>query len=342
MPLRVELIDGYEVVEPGYEVKIQANDPDHPNKNFTLKIHRRLNGSPRNTSIDPVVEQTTVISDDTGSCVFVWKPELNVLKIVGAEYRYYPSLSIEGGPQNQTPQPTSTDLVVLDVVGGMTHELVVSLGPVMAIPVYAEVSKDSGVSELNSVFDFTWDNWQTNYTPVVFSLSSNSEELKQYGSDYTVDYRSGKVIMAQPVPGHVEIEASYVFGYFSRQELLTFMTLAMNDVNYVPPYTGFTLRNFPPYWRSIIISGAVIRCLEQIFMAPIFRERRLIFSDEDLNSALSNYYERVKNAFENALGKKNRWSLVAPRGISGHDVIAPPRVSAHNFTQWAYLRGRGF
>lgn len=342
MALRLELVDGYEVIEPGSEIKIQANDPDHPNKDFTLKIHRRLSEAPRSPTTDPVVDQTVVKSDDTGSCVFLWRTNDEVLKIMGPDYRYYPSISIDGGPQNQAPQPVGSDLVALDKLTGMVHELVISLGPIMAIPVYAEVSKDSGVSSSNTTFDFTWDNWQSNYTPVVFTLSSDSESLKTYGTDYTVDFRNGKVIMNQPVPGHVEVEASYVFGYFSNQELLTFMNLAMNDVNYIPPYTSFTLRNFPPYWRSIIISGAVLRCLEQVFMAPIFRERRLIFSDEDLSAALSNYYDRVKSAFELALTKKNRWSLVAPRGVSGHDVIAPPRVSAHNFTQWAYLRGRGF
>ncbi len=70
MALRLELVDGYEVIEPGSEIKIQANDPDHPNKDFTLKIHRRLTESPRSPNTDPVVDQTVVKSDDTGSCVF--------------------------------------------------------------------------------------------------------------------------------------------------------------------------------------------------------------------------------------------------------------------------------
>jgi len=342
MATSIELVDGYEVVEPGLQVKIQVVNQEHPNKQFTLKIHRRSASSPRQPDSDPVVDQTTQQSDDSGAAVFVWSPNEENISVSGPGYRYYPSVDIENGPQRQLPQASAdSDLVALDIVSAVLHELVVSLGPVMAIPVYAEVSKDCGVSTRRD-FDFTWDNWQTNYKPVVFTLSGSEEALKTFGTDYTVDYKNGKVLMNSDVPRHVEIEASYVFGYFSNQELLSFLNMSMNDINYIPPYTNFSIRNFPDYWRSIVISGALVRCLEQLFMAPIFRERRLIFSDEDMNGALINYYERVKQAFEAALTKKNRWSLTTPRGVTGHDVIAPPRISAHNFTQWAYLRGRGF
>lgn len=336
----LQYLNEEEVIEHGSIVYIQAVDPDSPNTDFTFRIHRRMSDSPRNPQSDPVIEQKTFTSDSTGAYNLEWNIDAGNFTIKGPSVRYYCSLTVGNSNTYVLPSNNSEDFVFLDRRGAVIHEVVVSLGPIMAIPVYAEVSKDSSTVPRRD-FDFTWDNWQTNFKPVVFELSSDSELLRQ-DQDYAVDYKSGKVIFNENIPPYKEIEASYVFGYFSAQEIMSFCNIAINDINYIPPYTHFSINNFPDYWRSIVVTGAVLRCLEQVFMAPIFRERRLIFSDEDLNGALSSYYERLRSNFEAALQKKNRWSLVSPRGITGHDVIAPPRVSAHNFTQWAYLRGRGF
>jgi len=338
MAATLEILNQIESACPNDTLQFVAVDASNPGASFVIRVHRRKFDALRNPSTDPVVEQSTYTSDTTGTVVSNWTYD-GSFALVGNGYRYYPSLQIKGG--DYVTSTDLSDIILLSILDSLIYGVTVSLGPVMAIPVYAEVSKDSGIQDTANTFKFTWANWHRGFPPIIFRLDSDEESLCA-ANTYNIDYKHGSVTFTEAVPNYAEIEASYVFSYFSDSELRQNLALTLNDMNYIPPYTNYGISGYPPYWHSILISGATTRCLEQLMLAPLFRERQLIFSDEDMISTLGTYYDRCKTSFQDALAKKNRWSLVEPFAVSGHDVMAPPRTTAHNFQQWAYLRGRGF
>lgn len=339
-------ISGSERLKAGDKVKIFAYNTAYPNSTFTIEMRRRLASASKDADNDVLLESREVTSDDGGFISVDWSPPSSAL--TGELFKYYPCVYVgtQGYYSTTAGVPASNyDLMILDKSELLIDDLSVALGPAQAIPVYTEVSKDSGVYPSATTgrytYDFTWDNWNSRFETVVYTLSQDEEVYKQENIDYTVDYRDGKVTFGSLVGGYMDVEASYVFKYFSNMDLLKFCEQALAMMNFIAPYTSFTLYSYPDYWRSAIVAGGVTIALEQLFQAPLYRERRLIFSDADIVSTLGSYYDRVRQSFTEAQSKKARPSLVAPIGISGHDIIAPPRVTAQSYQSWAYLRGRG-
>ncbi len=44
-------------------------------------------------------------------------------------------------------------------------------------------------------------------------------------------------------------------------QLLVYLNQAIGDINNEPPYTGYTLNNFPPSWNAAVINGSMIFAL---------------------------------------------------------------------------------
>lgn len=327
----------------GQATRIIAWHRDYPDEPFTIKIFRRLATDPKDPGADVLIEEKDFVSDSGGFISFMWEPGTRLKDFSGGHFRYYAALYIRD--LDPIVVATNYDIILLNSDEVVFDDIDAGLGPAQAIPVYTEISKDSGVVKnegTRSIFNFTWQNWNYRFDPVVYIIDDEQELLQEDSVDYSVNFRAGNIIFDTPVVAHQEVEASYVFRYFSEQEIRKFAELSLGMMNFVAPYTEYTLKNYPPYWRSAIATGGTMFGLEQIFQAPIYRERRLIFSDVDIVSALSSFYDRLKASFnEQFLAKKARWSLVAPRAISGHDLIAPPRVTAQTYQSWAYLRGRG-
>lgn len=341
-------VSGSDKIEVGDKTRIVAADPASPSTPFEIRIHRKLSMDNKSPLTDLAVDSTVLTSDAGGYISLDWSPSTNLSAFSGRLFKYYPALYVDG-TANAVVSDSVHDVQIFDSVEILLDDLSGSLGPAQAIPVYTEISKDSGVIPTSTFgtgsrtsFDFTWDNWNEYFSPQVYVIDDEAEDLKTYSTDYTIDFRDGKVNLTTPVYAHQEVEASYIFRYFSDTQLRGFLSRALDMMNYVAPYTGFTLANYPHYWRAAIVCGGVMMALEDLFQAPIFRERRLLFSDSDIVGTLSSYYDRVRSSFSDQfLAKKARWSLVHPRGVSGHDIIAPPRVTAQSFQSWAYLRGRG-
>lgn len=337
-------VAGAERVTQNESVKIVAYNTDYPNTDFTVKILRRPAISSKSPTTDYVVEEYTSTSDSSGLISFDWSPPTTTANFSGSFFRYYPAVWV--GSEDPAVASDNIDISVFDKTTILIDDVDTGLGPAQAIPVYTEVSKDSTVvtgTAGRSVYDFTWDNWNALFSPVVYTLTEEAEELQTLGTDYSINYKQGKVTFLDNALGeHVEVEASYVFKYFADATIRKFLDQSLSMMNFVAPYTSYTLSSYPDYWRYAIVCGGIMIGLEQLFQAPLYRERRLLFADADIIGTLGAYYDRIKTSFQqDFMAKKARWSLVMPRGISGHDIIAPPRVTAQSYQSWAYLRGRG-
>lgn len=336
----IEVLNG-DRVTPTTQSEIAVYNSAYPNTEFTIKILRRLAANPKSPETDMVVETVTTTSDAGGGATLKWTPPSNATS--GSFFKYYPAVWI--GNEPAAVASSKEDISVYSKANILISDLDSGLGPAQAIPVYTEISKDSGVvvgSGTRTSFDFTWNNWNTYFSPVVYTLTEEEEALKTYGDDYSVNFKEGIINFSQGIPSYADVEASYIFKYFSEAQLLKFLEQSLAMMNFVAPYTSFTLDSYPDYWRYAIVCGGIMMGLEQLFQAPLYRERRLLFSDADMVGTLSSYYDRIKSSFkEDFMGKKARWSLITPRAISGHDIIAPPRVTAQSYQSWAYLRGRG-
>lgn len=337
----IEPTDGVRSLQEGDSLKFVAGNPNYVSQDYTVQIKRYQAGGVKNPATDYTVQETTRTADASGYFSTLWVIDAPLTQFSGGAFKYYIATYPVADPTKLGY--TAADFTLLDPLDVVFMDLELALGPVQAIPVYKEVSKDSTTPELPTYptgrchFDFTWDNWRDDYAPVVFQLQEDGETAV---TPYAIDYEAGILEMSTPVPLFAEIEASYVFRYYSKDDLHRFLSQAVNQVNYTRPQTSYNLRSYPRAWSQLIVAGAAQKALEQLFMSQIFVERKLLFAQVDVVSTLSGYYNQLSQFWTDSLKQKNRWSLVGPRAISGHDLIAPPRITGQNFWTYAYLRGR--
>lgn len=299
-----------------------------PSASAYLDICRRFSTATRATS-DPVIATVAVGLDNTGVFQTNWTPGTEV-KLSGSKYKYYPRV-YDTVPSYSYSTDTS-DIIILDNMQVLISYLEDALGDIQVIPVYDEVSKDTTTSGA-TLMNFTYRNWRDDYPILVF----------QDGDIITpssYNYNDGSVRLSAANDGIKEISASYVFKFFEDFTMESFLNRAVADINMLSPVTHYTLSSFPDYWINVVMMQATLLALDAVFASVIFREKQLIFATKDIVTSLNAYYSRLQTTLAVDKTKVKKIHDTQPSAITGFDVLAPPRVTGHNFLNYVFLRGR--
>jgi hypothetical protein len=325
----------------GEHVYLTLMDRTAPSATYTLEIRRRRTVDTRNPLTDPVVATAAVGLDADGFAKEYWIPQEGDAKFVGPKWRYYGRAVNINDANRWVTTPLSCDIRVSDRLYGLIEQVDRMLGPVQAVPVYHLRSRDNGM-EPRYDFRFTYGNWrQDPEYPVVITLTTEySQQIQR--NNYTVDYDAGSVLFNEIIDDTNEVDASFTMQLVTDTDIRYFLEQTLQEMNFSPPYTQFTLTSMPLQWDPYVVCGATAKALRQVMLGTIFRERLLIYSDATQAQGLVNYADKLTEAYEQARTKKTRWSFAAPRGITGYDMIAPPRVTGQNYQSMAFMRGRAF
>jgi len=186
------------------------------------------------------------------------------------------------------------------------------------IPVENEQAKVSA-NGLKAVF--TFDKWNVFYNRT--QIYRNFEEIN---TGYTINYDSGEVIFSDAIGEHETITADYNFSWFSAEELSTFLSFSLSEINMVPPGSTSSLSTAPVVWYPAIIWGAAKNVYRRLIHDLAYQQPKLVYgydgegggnwkdAVELFKSLKENYEKDFEQAAKNA--KRNTWPGI---GI----VVAP-------------------
>jgi len=183
------------------------------------------------------------------------------------------------------------------------------------IPVEYEQAKVSA-NGLRAIF--TFDNWNAFYDKL--TIYRNGEVVN---SGYTIDYDNGEVIFSEALTEFDTVHADYNFSWFKADELMTFLRLAVNEINLVPPGGGArTIGNAPEIWYPAIIYGAARNVYRRLIHDLSYQQPRIVYGvgadgsgANGVDKAIDNFRylkENYEKDFETAAknAKRNIWPSI--------------------------------
>ena len=84
-----------------------------------------------------------------------------------------------------------------------------------------------------------------------------------------------------------EITAFYMFGYFSEEELASFISEGLRAMNAVPPSSWYysSIDTAPLYWDYGVLLVAAKHAMQRLAMGLNFQEKKIIFGEDPEQSS---------------------------------------------------------
>lgn len=198
------------------------------------------------------------------------------------------------------------------------------------IPVENEQAK---ISANGLKATFTFDKWNVFYNKT--KIYRNFEEVN---SGYTINYDTGEVIFSSALGEHETVQADYNFSWFGSEEMATFLSFSLNEINMVPPGSSKTLANAPVTWYPAIVYGAAKNVYRRLIHDLSYQQPKLVYgwdgtadggtwkdAVENFRTLKENYEGDFEDAAKNA--KRNTWPSI---GI----VVAPEFTMPGGRSRW--------
>jgi hypothetical protein len=134
---------------------------------------------------------------------------------------------------------------------------------------------------------------------------------------YTIDHEAGEVIFDDAISEFDTITADYNFQWFTGEEMATFLHLAVNEINLVPPGSGRALANAPQTWYPAIVYGAAINAYRRLIHDLSYQQPRIVYGVDPI-TGIGNFSDAVENfkyLKENYEGRFEKLAEYAKRSV---------------------------
>jgi hypothetical protein len=297
-----------------------ASREDHA-VTFQIKMHRW--NEPQDLDNDPVQESTTGETDANGIYDVYWSPD-TALSRATDKFAYYAYAYLTDSP---SVKATSASFYVLDKRMYTKYDAVQPLLPLQRIPVYNERSRnlDGGLE-----FPFTYGNWNGSPVPTFYSRVGDTIADVEPAS---INYDSGLVTTATSMTAGSELFGDYTFRFFTDDQILSSLDDAVQWMNAFAR-KEYTTSNFPDFWNPFVKAYIVNDLIEAVWSSLLFREKRLIFADDDVTSNLQSIFQANSTMLEDAKKRARKPGDFTPRVLTGGDVVFPFRNTSGAY--WIY------
>ncbi|MAG24397.1 hypothetical protein CMI47_02360 [Candidatus Pacearchaeota archaeon] len=176
---------------------------------------------------------------------------------------------------------------------GMINDLRVALEfhirSAMNIPVYQEQSKPSVDSR---VYSFNFPRWNQTAGVRIY----RNQELINEG--YEINYFKGNVTFDESLTDFDIVNADYNFRWFDDAQLIRFLQNALDQINYYPPASRYSLAGVPMRYVAGVLYGASRDALRELMMSLMFQETQQIFGGGEKATNLFSNFETLKKNYE--------------------------------------------
>lgn len=131
-------------------------------------------------------------------------------------------------------------------------------------------------SKFSTVYSLAYGNWNMEPRPIV------RDNTRIVDDGWHADY-DGKIYFDGLRAPEDSPNISYNFAYFSKEELLSFLTFGLKMMNSIPPAstTYSSLEGSPPDWDPGILLMAAITALKRLIFGLNWQEKMIIFGDPE-------------------------------------------------------------
>lgn len=205
------------------------------------------------------------------------------------------------------------------------------LGVLQRLTVYDEIGRILA----SNLVRFAYGNWLTGETPEVLLNRA------AVSAGYTINKTRGEITFTDPsVQTGDEVISTYMFSYFTNDDMIKFLTLALSDINNVRPRTSFTFETADEDWRHSLVENAYTRCLRVLIMDATNFRARLIFADPAsllnyLQAELSHYNSSYMEWRKQIKGRR----YLTPRSISSGRWRRPATPTSSSWQDFTVIRG---
>lgn len=166
------------------------------------------------------------------------------------------------------------------------------IGYTQRIPVFNEIAR---FNKNRTLAHLTFPRWNQTAGARVYANNAIKE------SGFTIDYLTGKLTFAQPVPTYDEIMVDYNFRWFTDKELDDFLEQGVNVVNIWAPQSVYTLDNIPDRWLIAAEYGAAIHTIRRLMMDLLYVEPTKVFNGPERTKEVFSQLETLKKNYEDQL-----------------------------------------
>lgn len=191
---------------------------------------------------------------------------------------------------------------------------------VQRIPVEAELGRVR--ASRDEVF-FNWQRW--NLTNPIIQLNDNIIE-----SGYTIDYDNGILRFDSPLHSTDKVDATYNFRFFSNEDMVGFLSDALNMINLEPSGSNYTLDQLPDQVIGPLLSGAAANVLKSMMFCLMFQKPSTVFGGMD----------RAKEIFANMETLKQNHQKVFDDAKRKVKISNWPRIAANVSPEFTLPGGR--
>lgn len=181
------------------------------------------------------------------------------------------------------------------------------IGCAQRIPVEAELGR---TNLAKNQIQLQWPRW--NLTNAIIRKNDGIIE-----TGFAIDYDIGLLTFGSSILPSDKIDATYNFRFFSQEELVGYLSDALNIMNLEPPGTTFTLDNLPSQYMGVVLHGAAANAIRSMMFCIQFQKQSTIFGGpdraKDVFSNLNTLKENHEKTFtENKTkAKRTNWPRIA-------------------------------
>jgi hypothetical protein len=188
------------------------------------------------------------------------------------------------------------------------------------IPVESELAR---VSYDRTEAQLQWPRW--NLTNPIIRRND-----KIIANGFAIDYDIGKITFDAALHETDKIDASYVFRWFSQEELVGYLNDALNRINIEPPGTTYTLDTMPDMMMGIVLHGAASQAIQAMMMCLQFQKPKTVFGGP----------EGAKDAFGNLNTLKENHEKMFNEDRRKFKIARYPRIAIISKPEYTLPGGR--
>jgi len=188
------------------------------------------------------------------------------------------------------------------------------------IPVEAELAR---ISYDRTEAQLQWPRW--NLTNPIIRRNDRIIE-----SGFAIDFDIGKITFGSSLHETDKVDASYIFRWFSQEELVGFLNDAMNRINIEAPGTEYTLDNMPSQLMGVLLHGAASQAIQAMMMCLQFQKPKTVFGGADEAAKAFGNLNTLKENHEKMFNEDRRKFKIARY----------PRIAAVSAPEFSLPGGR--
>lgn len=136
-----------------------------------------------------------------------------------------------------------------------------------------------------------------------------------------------------------EIRGSYVFKYFSDEDLYNYLNIGLWELNARKPATAYIWESVPQEWNAALTLYAAQQCFQQILNDTTMWKSRIVFADpQAMQAQIKGNLDNLTQRLDFLLKVTKRRGEARPRTVVSNKMATQQRVTQTNWQEFTIIQ----